>query len=65
MSQDYNKSQSSNNARDDLSDDEEEMIKQENNNKGQGYHYSIEEENKDQILNDDLNFLLYKSYPQV
>ena len=56
VSQEDNKSQSSNNASDDLSDDEEVMIKQESNYEGQGDHDAIEEENKDQILNDDLDF---------
>ena len=56
MSQNDNKSQSSNNANDDSSDDEEVMIKQKSNYEGQGDHDAIEEENKDQILNDDQDF---------
>ena len=50
------KSQSRNNASYDSSDGEEVMIKPESNYEGQGNHDVIEEENKDQILNDDLNF---------
>ena len=65
MSKDDNKSQSSNNASEDSSDDEEVMIKQESNYEGKGDHDVIGEENKNQILNDDLYFLSYKSYPQV
>ena len=56
MSQDDNKSQNGNNASDDSSDKEEVMIKQESNYEGQGDHDAIEEENKDQILNDDQDF---------
>ena len=56
VSQDDNKSQSSNNASEDSSDDEEVMIKQESNYEGKGDHDTIEEENKDQILNDDQDF---------
>ena len=56
VSQDDNKSQSSNDASDDSSDDEEVMIKQENKYEGQRDHDAIEEENKDQILNDDQDF---------
>ena len=56
MSQEDIEIQSSNNARDDSSADEEATIKQESNYEGQGDHDAIEEENKDQILNDDLNF---------
>ena len=52
VSQDYNKSQSSNNSCHDSSDYEEVMIKQESNYEDQGDHDAIEEENKDQILND-------------
>ena len=48
-------SQSSNNASDDSSD-EEVMIKQESDYENQGDHDTIEEGNKDQILNDDLDF---------
>ena len=65
MSQEDNKRQSSNNASKDLLDDEEVMIKQESNYEGQGDHDAIEEENKDQILNHNQDFLSYKSYPQV
>ena len=65
MSQEDNKRQSSNNASKDLLDDEEVMIKQESNYEGQGDHGAIEEENKDQILNHNQDFLSYKSYPQV
>ena len=56
VSQDDNKSQSSNNASEDSSDDEEVMVKHESNYEGQGDHNAIEEQNKDQILNDGLNF---------
>ena len=63
--QDVKKSQSSNNDRGDSSDDEEVMIKQESNYEGQGDHDAIGEENKDQILNGDLDFLPDKSYAQM
>ena len=59
MSQDDNESQSSNNASEDSSDNEEVMIKQESNYEGQGDHDAIEEENKDQILNDDIDFFYH------
>ena len=65
MSQDDNKNQSSNNASYDLSDCEDVMIKPKSNYEGQGGHEVIEEKNKDQILNDDLEFSSIKSYPQV
>ena len=51
-----NKSQSRNNASDDSSDDEEVMLKQESNYEGQLDHLAIEEESKEQILNDDQDF---------
>ena len=63
--QDDNKSQNSNNASEDSSDDEEVMIKQESNYEGQGDLDAIEEENKDQILNDDQDFSIIQKYPQV
>ena len=48
---------------DDPPDDEEVVIKQESNYEGQGDHEAIEEENKDQILNDYPDFSIsYKSY---
>ena len=37
------------------------MIKQESNYEGQGDHDAIEEENKDQILNEDLDFSIIKN----
>ena len=55
VSQYDNEKQSSYNASDDSSDDEEVMIKQESN---------YEDKNKDQILNDYLDFFSYNSYPQ-
>ena len=58
VSQNDNKSQNSNNAIEDSSDDDEVMIKQKSNYEGQGDHDAIEEENKDQILNNDLDFTI-------
>ena len=65
VSQDDNKSQSSNNASEDSSDDEEVMIKQESNYEGKGDHDTIEEENKDQILNDDQDFSIIQKLSSV